>query len=198
VIALATFATAVFLLLITPGPGVLSTAGVGAGFGYPPGLRYLVGLFIGTNLVAAAVISGLAALILAVDWLRHALLYASIAYLAYLALRIALAGTKVGFMEARTAPGVRDGILLQLINPKAYVVNTTLFSGFPMAGLGLGAETAAKLVIINAIWIPIHLLWLGAGVQVKRLALPPRVQFGINLAMAAAMLGVVGLAAASG
>jgi len=192
------FAAAVFLLLITPGPGVLSTAGVGAGFGYRAGLRYLVGLFVGTNLVAAAVISGLAAVVLSVTWLRPVLLYASILYLGYLALRIALAGTKIGFMEARTAPGTRDGIVLQLINPKAYVVNTTLFSGFPVAALGLGAEPALKLVVINLIWIPIHLLWLGAGVQVKRLDLPPRVQFAINVGMAIAMLGVVVLAAASG
>ena len=192
------FAVAVFLLLITPGPGVLSTAGVGAGFGYRPGLRYLIGLFIGTNLVAAAVISGLAAIVLSVEPLRVVLLYASIAYLGYLAVRIALAGTRIGFMEARSAPGARDGVILQLINPKAYVVNTTLFSGFPVAALGLGGETALKLVVINAVWIPIHLLWLAAGVQVKRLALPPRAQFAINLAMAAAMLGVVGLAAVGG
>lgn len=195
---MASFAAAVVLLLITPGPGVLSTAGVGAGFGYHAGLRYLVGLFVGTNLVAAAVISGLAALALSIEPLRVVLLWASIAYLAYLALRIALAGTRIGFMEARTAPGARDGVILQLINPKAYVVNTTLFSGFPVAALGLGWETALKLAVINAVWIPIHLLWLAAGVQVKRLALPPRTQFAINLAMAAAMLGVVGLAAASG
>ncbi|MEC8551875.1 MAG: LysE family translocator, partial [Pseudomonadota bacterium] len=29
-----TFAAAVFLLIVTPGPGVLSTAGVGAAFGW--------------------------------------------------------------------------------------------------------------------------------------------------------------------
>ncbi|MGB0853473.1 MAG: LysE family translocator, partial [Pikeienuella sp.] len=34
-----TFAAAVFFLLITPGPGVLSLAGVGASFGYRAGAR---------------------------------------------------------------------------------------------------------------------------------------------------------------
>jgi len=52
-----TFSIAVFMLLITPGPGVLSTAGVGAAFGFSAGLRYVFGLFLGTNLVALAVIS---------------------------------------------------------------------------------------------------------------------------------------------
>ena len=54
-----TFAAAVFFLLITPGPGVLTTAGVGAGYGRAQGLRFLTGLFIGTNLVAIAVVGAL-------------------------------------------------------------------------------------------------------------------------------------------
>ena len=44
-----TFALAVFLLIITPGPGVLTLAGVGSAFGYKPGFRYLLGLLIGQN-----------------------------------------------------------------------------------------------------------------------------------------------------
>jgi threonine/homoserine/homoserine lactone efflux protein len=52
-----TFCLAVLLLLVTPGPGVLSTAGVGAAFGFNAGLRYVTGLFIGTNLVALIVVA---------------------------------------------------------------------------------------------------------------------------------------------
>ena len=55
------FVVAIVFLLMTPGPGVLSLAGVGAAFGYAHGARYLVGLFIGTNLVCLGVITGLAA-----------------------------------------------------------------------------------------------------------------------------------------
>ena len=59
------FALAVLLLLITPGPGVLSLAGVGAAFGWRQGISYLSGLFIGNNLVCIAVISVLANVLLA-------------------------------------------------------------------------------------------------------------------------------------
>ena len=75
------FALAVFLLLITPGPGVLSLAGVGAAFGWRQGLSYLSGLFIGNNLVCVAVISGLATVILANPSIRMTLLVVSAAYL---------------------------------------------------------------------------------------------------------------------
>jgi len=120
-----TFALAVFLLIITPGPGVLSLAGVGAAFGWRQGIQYLAGLFIGTNIVCLAVISGLAAIVLADPIVRTILLAVSAAYLAYLAFRIAFAGAKIAFISMST-PGLMAGLTLQFINPKAYAVNTTL------------------------------------------------------------------------
>lgn len=189
-----TFALAVVLLIITPGPGVLSTAGVGAAYGYRSGLSYVLGLFIGTNLVALAVITGLAALLLGISGLREVLMVASVAYLVYLAARIALAGSRIAFIEAKAPPGVASGILLQAINPKAYAVNTALISGFAFHPQSLAVETATKLLIMNAIWVPIHLGWLWAGVTLHRLDLPKRTQRAINMGMALTMLGVVALA----
>ena len=191
------FLAAVFLLLITPGPGVLSTAGVGAAFGARAGVRYVAGLCLGTNLVALGVVTGLAGAVLAEPALRTVLLVASVAYIAWLAARIALVGAEIGFAASARAPGVRAALLLQAINPKAYVVNAALFTGFP---LGTGAEpsqTLVKLALINAVWIPIHLLWLAAGIALERLDPPPRARRAINAAMAAALLGVVALALAS-
>lgn len=189
-----TYAAAVVLLILTPGPGVLSIAGVGAAYGFRAGLRYLIGLFLGTNLVLAAVITGLAAIVLSVPAIRTVLMIASVAYLLYLAARIALAGSRIAFIEAKTAPGVGAGVLLQVVNPKAYAVNTALITGFGFAPGNLLFETVVKIVIMNAIWIPIHLAWLWAGVTLHRLNLAERTHRLINLCMAAAMLAVVALA----
>ena len=157
------FFLAVLLLVITPGPGVLSLAGVGAAFGFRSGLRYMFGLFIGNNLVGVLVVTGLAALILANPVIRTVLAVASFGYLLYMAARIALAGAKVGFAAAERRPGIMDGVLLQLINPKAYVVTTSIFSGFVILPEALLAEVALKFLIFNAVWIPVHFAWLGAG-----------------------------------
>ena len=175
----------------------MSLAGVGAAFGRNRGLSYMLGLLIGTNIVALAVVTGLAAVVLSVPWLRTALLIASICYLLWLALRIAMSGSKIGFIEAQKEPGITDGIVLQIINPKAYVVNTALFTGFPFDNQTLVVETLTKFLIINVIWILIHLLWLAAGVILQSLALKPGTQRAINIAMALAMLVVVALAAHS-
>lgn len=189
------FIAAIFLLFLTPGPGVLSVAGVGSAFGYRPGFRYMAGLFIGTNLVALCVITGLAAIILAEPLIRTILLWASIAYLLYLAFRIVTSGSEISIAPAIKQPGIVDGIALQFLNPKAYVVNTTLFTGFPIFPNAFGAEILFKLIVVNAIWIAVHIAWLGLGVTIHRLDLPRRARFAINLLMAVSMIGVVALAA---
>ena len=184
------FAFAVFLLIITPGPGVLSAAGVGAAFGWRQGLFYLTGLCAGTNLVSLAVISGLAAVILAEPVVRTVLLFASSGYLGYLALQIAFAGAKIAFTHT-SAPGFLAGVMLQFINPKAYAVNTTLFTSFAFYPDSFAVETGLKLLIMNMIWLPLHLLWLYAGVRLNALNLPTRTQKLINLVMSACLLAVV-------
>ena len=184
------FAFAVFLLLITPGPGVLSLAGVGTAYGWKKGVQYLGGLWIGNNLVSLAVISGLAALLLADPIVRNVLLFISATYLLFLAGKVAFAGSKVAFIHM-TAPGLVSGITLQLINPKAYAVNTTLFTSFAFYPDSFAVETGLKLLIMNTIWLPLHLLWLYAGVRLNALNLPARIQRIINLVMAACLLAVV-------
>ncbi|MEH6525951.1 MAG: LysE family translocator [Sneathiella sp.] len=188
------FSIAVFLLIITPGPGVLSTAGVGAAFGKRAGFQYVAGLFVGNNLVALAVVSGLAAIIFSVPAVRNIMLVLSVIYLCYLAFRIASAGAKIAFIEAKSQPGFLSGLALQGINPKAYAVNTTFFTGFAFAGDALLEETIIKFIVLNVIWVPVHLLWLAAGIKVKEMELSPAIQFRVNMLMATAMLVVVGLA----
>ncbi len=189
-----TFLAAIFFLLITPGPGVLTTAGVGAAFGRSAGLRYVTGLFIGTNLVALAVVTGIAGLMIGIPALKKVLLILSVAYIFYLAARIALNGSRIAFIEAASEPGILNGIALQVINPKAYVVNTTLFTGFNFLAHSPLLEIVYKFILINAIWIPIHILWLYAGISLKALALTERQQRMINWGMAISLIIVVLLA----
>jgi len=190
-----TFIAAVFFGLITPGPGVLTTAGIGANFGLQSGLRFVLGLFVGNNAVYLLVAGGMFTLLEAVPTLRFALALASLLYLFYLALKIAFAGSKVAFINPSEPPGFWGGVFLQFINPKAYAVNAFFLSNFPLLDEAPITEVALKFAIITLFWVPIHFLWLGLGVWLQRLELAPNVQRAINIAMALAMLTVVGLAA---
>jgi len=191
------FAAAVFLLIASPGPGVMGCAGMGAAYGFRPGLRFITGLCLGQLVVIAMVVSGLAAAVLAVPAIRTILVILSTCYLLYLAAKIAFAGTTIEFLRTDRAPGVMSGFLLQPINPKAYVVNINLFSAFVIWPEAYWFEVGVKLVILNLVWIPIHIAWLYAGVSLERLNLAPRTQRIINMAMALAMLAAVALAVSS-
>lgn len=188
------FAVAIFLLVITPGPGVLTLAGVGSAFGYRSGFLYFTGLLIGNNFVALAVISGLAAVLTTFPSLAIMLVVLSTGYLLYLAAKIAFSGSKIAFIQSENPPGFWGGLALQAINPKAYVVNTTIFGSFHFMANDLGSEITLKLIIFNAIWIPIHFLWLWAGVAINSLNLTPQKQRAVNITMALAMVIVVALA----
>jgi threonine/homoserine/homoserine lactone efflux protein len=150
-----TFAISVFLLIVTPGPGVLSTAGFGAAYGFKKSLRYVFGLFF------------------------------------YLASKIALAGSNIAFIKAKAPPGIISGILLQAINPKAYVVNTTFVSGFAFYQSSFVMELIIKFLIINSIWIPLHLIWLYVGTVLHELNLTNKNQRIINLMLAFSMIAAV-------
>jgi threonine/homoserine/homoserine lactone efflux protein len=188
------FALAVFFLIITPGPGVLSVAGVGAAFGYKSGVRYILGLCLGTNLVALAVVTGLAAIVLSNSFLRAALMLCSSSYLLFLAYRIATQGADISFSKSDRKPGILAGILLQLVNPKAYAVNTAMYTAFLIYPNSIILEIGIKFVIMNLIWFPIHLFWLFLGVYLKSLNLSSRHQSNVNLLMACALVIVVVLA----
>ena len=188
------FSLAFFFLIITPGPGVLSVAGIGSAYGYKIGIRYILGLCLGTNLVALVVVSGLAATLLATTYLRPTLMVFSTLYLLFLAYKIATAGSEISFSKNDIKPGIIAGILLQLINPKAYVVNTAMFTGFLIYPNQFALEVILKFLIMNVIWFPIHILWLYLGVSLRKLKLSERTQRKINVFMAISLVFVVVLA----
>lgn len=191
---MAAFLAAAFFLLVTPGPGVLTVAGNGAGYGFRAGVAYAVGVVLGSLIVMGMVASGLAALILSVPYVRETLLAGSLGYLLYLAFRIATSGGRVALMESDRPLGFFNGAALSLINPKAYAVFTTLTGGFKFMPDAPAIEFLIKLALFSSLSFPIHLLWLWIGASLKKLALSPDQQRAINVCMAISMLAVVGLA----
>ena len=188
-----TFAIVSFLMFATPGPGVLSLAGIGAAFGWRQGFLYMAGLFVGHVLVSLAVITGLSAIILAEPVVRTVLLFCSAGYLGYLAFRIALAGSKIAFIEILRAPGFVSGMSLQFINPKAYAVHTTFFTGFAFYPDSFTIEMIIKLMIIVPTWLLLHTVWLYAGYRLHELQLSSKVQNWINILMALCLCVVISL-----
>ena len=104
-----------FLMMVTPGPGVLSLAGVGAGFGWRVGMMYLIGLFFGTNGVALLVVLGFKQFLFEIEGVELTFLFLSLSYLSFLSWRIATSENKTGFKQSLKAPKLYEGIFLQFV-----------------------------------------------------------------------------------
>jgi len=184
-----------FLMMVTPGPGVLSLAGVGAGFGWRVGMMYLIGLFFGTNGVALLVVLGFKQFLFEIEGVELTFLFLSLSYLSFLSWRIAASDNKTGFKQSLKAPKLYEGIFLQFVNPKAYVVQGHLFVVLSLGISSYNAEIITKFIIVNSIWIPIHLLWLWLGISLKKWSLASKKQTLVNRAMGLALFAVVILSA---
>ena len=184
-----------FLMMVTPGPGVLSLAGVGAGFGWRVGIIYLIGLFLGTNGVALLVVLGFKQFLFEIDGVELTFLVLSLSYLSFLSWRIATSDNKTGFKETSKAPKLYEGIFLQFVNPKAYVVQGHLFVVLSLGISSYNTEILTKFLIVNSIWIPIHILWLWLGISLKKWSLASNKQVWVNRGMGLALFAVVILSA---
>ena len=184
-----------FLMMVTPGPGVLSLAGVGAGFGWRVGMMYLIGLFLGTNGVALLVVLGFKQFLFEIEGVELTFLFLSLSYLSFLSWRIAASENKTGFKQSLKAPKLYEGIFLQFVNPKAYVVQGHLFVVLSLGMAQYNIEILTKFIIVNSIWIPIHLLWLWLGISLKKWSLASNKQVWVNRAMGISLFAVVILSA---
>ena len=63
----------------------------------------------------------------------------------------------LAFIRKPKPPGLRGGVLLQLVNPKSYAVNAALFSGFVIYPDQPTLETVLKFIVMNAICLLICL-----------------------------------------
>ena len=192
-----TFTIAIFLMIITPGPGVLSLAATGSGFGWKAGILYLAGLFIGTNTVLVFVVTGFKGFLFQIPWVEPVFLIISLSYLSWIAWRIASAGNEIKFKQSKNEPTFFEAIFLQIINPKAYLVNGILFAGFPLQSFSLQQEILIKAFIINLVWIPVHFFWLWLGIKLRQWGLSKGKQAIVNKVMAFCLFVVIALAGLS-
>ena len=183
------FALAVLLLMLTPGPAILMIINIGVNFGFRKGIPFVIGVITGANMVAISVIFGLATIVLNYPILRLVLLLSSTIFILYLTIRILTQNLQKSLQQNAQNFSFLDGIILQIINPKNYIVQITLFSGFLIWDEYFVLEAAIKLLITNIIWLPMHLLWLTLGVAIKRINLSKNNLRILNLMIAGLMLG---------
>ena len=188
---LAAFLTFAVVASVTPGPNNIMLLASGANFGFRRTLPHLLGVILGFSLMVLVVGIGLAAVLARAPTLFMTLRIAGIAYLAYLAFKIARADG-IGMGEAAAQPmSFLQAVAFQWVNPKGWSMAISAMTAYAPAD-----HTQAVVFLFTAIFlvigVPSSLLWTGMGVGLKRgLAHPkmhPMALRVFNLAMAAALL----------
>lgn len=163
----------VFVTSITPGPNNLLLMRSGAMFGVRRSLLHLFGVQAG--FIALVLLShvGVAALLLALPATLTALRWACFLYLLWLAWLI-LKDAHPGADDARApAPKSRplryvEGVLFQLINPKAWMMAVTVASAFYGGMAPSRFDLATATLISICIGGPCMFVWTVWGASIDR------------------------------
>ena len=157
-----------FPLAYSPGPGNMFFAAGAARFGFRATLPASAGYHVATWVVTAAIGLGLVTTLETAPGLFQALKLAGAAYVFRIAARFLGAGVAEDAPDARPAT-FRDGAVLLLLNPKAYVIIALMFTQF------LDGDAGSALITVIAITSIFTLnnliafsLWSLAGAQLAR------------------------------
>lgn len=187
------FALAALALVGSPGPATLSLAATGAAFGAMRGTAFLAGLMAGLIVVMSVAASGVTGLVLAVPGAAEAVGAAAAAYILYLAWRIAAAPPLAQDGSTARAPRFGSGVVLQLMNPKAYAAMAALFSGFVLLEGEPLWDALIKMAALFALVLAANTCWLFAGAGLTRVCRSPGANRAINVAFAILLVASVAL-----
>jgi homoserine/homoserine lactone efflux protein len=162
---LAAFALTELVLSLTPGPAVLLVVSQAVTSGFRASVRGALGIIAGNAIYFGLSALGLSALLIASEGLFNLIRIAGAAYLGYIGLRLVLSRPETSTSQPVTRGGAcfRQGLLTQLLNPKALLFFTALLPQFVVSDQGtLAAQFAALAVISICVELPVLLAfgWL--------------------------------------
>ncbi|HLZ65652.1 MAG TPA: LysE family transporter [Aliidongia sp.] len=191
---LATLILASMVVMGSPGPSTISMTAVGASFGVRRSLGYASGLIVGTIAVLLMVAMGVMALVTSIPYGALVLGGVSAVYIAFLAFKIATAPPLDNQGGRTAAPTFLGGVLLAIANPKAYLAIAAVFAGTTVIADDHGLDAIVKTALLSAMIVAIHICWLMAGAGLSRVLQDPVSSRVINLALAAVLVIMTGLA----
>jgi len=152
----------------TPGPANMTLLAAGARFGLRPALPFVAGVALGKQLIIWPIGLGLMGLAAGFPILFAALKWASVAYILWLAWRIA--GSSLTPKQADiTPPGLIDGLWVHPLNPKAWGMIATGFTSFVEPGTPAIGATFVIAVSLLCVQCVLHPLWCLGGQHLARL-----------------------------
>jgi len=168
----------------SPGPSTMSALAVSAAFGLRRSFVYVLGLILGTTAVLLAVATGVVAMLLSLPALGRMLIYASAAYVLYLAWQIATAPPIADQPADVPSPSFAPGFVLAVANPKAWFAIAAVFTASTLSAGSSALDAVLKIAVLAVMIVLIHLAWVFAGASLSRFLRDPMISRIANVAFA--------------
>jgi threonine/homoserine/homoserine lactone efflux protein len=172
-----------FVSAITPGPNNLMLLTSGVNFGFRRTIPHMLGVGLGFALMVGLVGIGLDATFTRFPALLPIMRYAGVAYMLWLAAKLALAGP-VGEKEYSGNPlGFFGAAAFQWINPKAWFIAVGALTAYAVSEDYTRSVMVVALVF-GIVTLPCVAAWVLFGTAMRRVLSNPRFVRPFNIAMA--------------
>lgn len=170
---------------ITPGPNNTLLTAAGANFGFLRTLPLMIGIMLGMQSILVLVASGVGSLLLLYPALHFILKIAGSVYLLWLSWKIATAKYETLGSGTPQAQPLRfwQGGLLQVINPKAWLMSLGAVASFSLAGAAYLHSIALISLGIALVNIVSGVIWILFGRFIGSFLHSKRAWVLFNLAM---------------
>ncbi|AIQ19150.1 amino acid transporter LysE [Paenibacillus sp. FSL H7-0357] len=170
---------------ISPGPVNMTILSTGVNYGFKRSIPLVSGATVGFTLLLIAVGLGISNLVAQAPVFYQLLRYAGTGYMSYIGYKIMVSRPEIEFKEERL-PYYRHGLLMQWLNPKAWIA---CLSGVSAFGLN---ESYSSLLVFVCIYFLICYLSLSAWALLgSKLQFLTKVKNGIkvfNLVMGGSLI----------
>ena len=180
-----------FVTSVTPGPNNLMLLASGANFGVRRTVPHMLGISLGHAFMVTLVGLGLMGLMEAVPGLQTVLKAVSLAYLIYLAWKIATAAPppEAGAVARGRPLTFLQAAAFQWVNPKAWAMALSAVAAYaPDRSWGAVVAVAAVFSLVN---LPSIFLWAGMGQVLRNFLSDPARLRAFNITMAVLLLASV-------
>ena len=164
-LALLLFATT---MAFTPGPNTLLAAALGANGGLRAASRFVMGVPFGWGLLLLCCALGLGTLVQAAPALRGAIKWGGLAYMLWLAWKLAQSASFGSARDAALDIGFGKGVMLQFVNIKAWMNALVISASWVAVADPMWPRLAVVLPLMMAYGLASNLTYALAGSMLRR------------------------------
>jgi threonine/homoserine/homoserine lactone efflux protein len=151
----------------TPGPNTTLSTALGANLGLKRSLRFVLAVPVGWGLLFSVCAGGIGAVVVALPSLRFSIQLIGVVYLLWLALKLARADTLAQLDATQLNVTFWQGVLLQFLNIKAWMLALTVVAGWLAGRADAGSRFAVILPLMLAFGLASNLTYALIGALLR-------------------------------